>query len=78
MFIKLNKNTKYVNFNKHYQFYKIEIYSAKYISVKIYLTKYISSYTHYTNGGYLKLNRNEFIYNITVWKYIGLKILQMK
>ena len=61
MFIKLNKNTKYVNFNEDYEPYEREIYSVKYISVKIYLTKYIDSYTYYTHRRLLK-TKQELIY----------------
>ena len=46
---------------------KREIYFTKYIYQQKYILLNIYSYTHYTYRGYLKLNRNQFVYNTTIW-----------
>ena len=53
MFIKLNKITFYVNFNKH---------KLNYVICNI---KKIDNKNYANIGGNLKLNRNQFAYNTT-------------
>ena len=38
-----------------------------YVNFNKHYKKRIYSYIHYTHRGYLKLNRNQFVYNTTTW-----------
>ena len=63
MFIKLNKNTLYVNFNKHKLNYVI-------CNIKVLPKKRICNYIHYTYRGIpLHLKQNNIIYHSTGKRY---------